>query len=194
MRVIFFVALFTAGCREYDSLEVLEPKAEADLRCSEIDFELLSRSGCTSKSACHDEWRASGCHQTARYACKGSDRTEWTCSTTAYTAATSSLDVGGRSFVPDGVNGRRSGDSVAPSFYGVEMNASNGDSVRVIRNPDFTFEAVVTSNGEHSPALRDCVTAHFERDPLSGLRGSATLDCSNGSWTAKGSVVFVGCE
>jgi hypothetical protein len=75
--------------------------------------------------------------------------------------------------------------------FGVDLKASSGDRLRVVRTPELVDEIVFSAqDGSHSPPFQSCATVHFDD---SGKNGDATVDCAAGAWVLKGTVSFQGC-
>ncbi|HEX7600532.1 MAG TPA: hypothetical protein VF316_02960 [Polyangiaceae bacterium] len=184
---------FATACSNHPSIESAQASAASDLQCSSVVLEELDSNGCEAGQVCKDEWRATGCRQTARYLCTG-NREGYTCERLAHTTQSSSVTINGVPLVPDGQNACRSGEGQGQAFYGVDLTAPRGDTLRIIRNPDMSFDLVAGSAGLSSPPMRGCATVRLGSDSLAGLSGDAAIDCASGAWSIKGNVTFKGCE
>jgi hypothetical protein len=193
--VLGFVLL--PGCGTPDTVSEVHAAASLDFACPSdaIKFVEVGEFGCAKCSgAISVEYRATGCHHTGTYTCDLRSNDDGCRLMGGATSESATLTINGVPFDPDGVDGCHSGEAEGEAFYGVDLRAPGGDTLRIVRAVDLSFQIVAISGTDHSPAMSNCATVTMGSGAHGGLSGSAQIDCSSGTWAVKGYVSFDGCD
>ena len=192
LATLLMTPLFGCENLKADQEAQARSTAASDLKCTDVEMTTVYEDP-------HESWgtyRATGCSQTAQYGCTATGRGSYVCTQDDYTSVSSTLTINGNAFVPDGENMCHSGEAEGKEFYGVDLNAPGGDTLRIIQNADLSVEVVAISlaTGTSSSPIKDCAAVQLRDEPDKAVTGDATIDCSAGPWVIKGEVKFQGCE
>jgi hypothetical protein len=186
------VGALACGSTHQTDVDVVRAYAATDFPCPAASIE-VDPGGDTDGVS----YVATGCQATAVYSCGGDCESNCgpdDCGLAGLTEAWSTVFINGAPFFPAGSNLCSPGEGESPAFVGVDLRDASGKTLRLIQTqPGLELEVLVIVADGESPTFTACGALRFY-DRYDGVRsGDATLDCSDASWTIKGTVTFYGC-